>query len=124
MKFAMHLDLDETWMSLKLGLDHIMIHGTTRSIPDYTTLYSTVYNYCTSAEGRQRADGNKSMLDGNTSMLNGNRSMFLVRVAPHHSAKLLVTTAGDNLQGSDLYSKLSTYYIELLKPIIAVSIVL
>ena len=42
----------------------------------------------------------------------------------YHSANVLVSTAGVNLAGSDLYSKLLTYYIEHLKPIIAVGIIL
>ena len=101
-------DLDETWRFLKRGLDHTMIHG---NVPfqDYTILYTMVYNYCTSSKTYGRTDGNRSTL--------------LVRVAPHHSANF-VSTAGANLVGSDLYSKLSAYCIEHFKPIIAVGIVL
>ena len=90
--------LDETWMFLKPGLDHVMIHGDARTFPNYTILYTMIYNYYTSG-------------------------MFFVPLAPYHSANLLISAAGDNA-GSNLYWKLSTYYIEHLKPIIAVGIVL
>ena len=61
------VDLDETWMFLKRGLDHIMIHGDARTFPDYTILYTVLYNYCTQG----RTDGNRTY-----------RCMFLVREVP------------------------------------------
>ena len=55
-------DLDETWMFLNRGVDHIMIHlNEGLSFPDYTSLYTTVYNYCTSTRMQGRTDGNRSM---------------------------------------------------------------
>ncbi|KAF9463083.1 Cullin [Collybia nuda] len=72
-------DLDETWTYLTQGVDHIMTRlETGLSFVDYTSLYSTVYNYCTSTK-----------MHGN---LEGNRT-------------------GANLVGSDLYKKLSGYFV-------------
>ncbi|KAF8204573.1 Cullin [Pholiota molesta] len=72
-------DLEETWAYLNAGVDHIMNDlEKGLSFTGYTSLYTTVYNYCTSTKMHGRLDGNRS---------------------------------GANLVGSDLYSKLSEYFI-------------
>ncbi|RDB19810.1 Cullin-1 [Hypsizygus marmoreus] len=80
-------DLDETWTFLNQGVDHIMTRlDTDLSFPAYTSLYTTVYNYCTSTKMQGKLDGNRT---------------------------------GANLVGSDLYRKLSEYFVEHFKPLIA-----
>ncbi|KDR84230.1 hypothetical protein GALMADRAFT_55074 [Galerina marginata CBS 339.88] len=79
-------DLDETWAFLNAGVDHIMNHlERGLSFTGYTSLYTTVYNYCTSTKMHGRLDGNRS---------------------------------GANLVGSDLYNKLSEYFILHFKPML------
>lgn len=54
-------DLEETWAFLNTGVDHIMTRlDTGLSFPDYTNLYSTVYNFCTSTKMHGKMDGNRS----------------------------------------------------------------
>lgn len=54
-------DLEETWAYLSNGVDLIMNRlETGLSFPDYSSLYSTVYNYCTSTKLAGRQDGNRS----------------------------------------------------------------
>ncbi|KAF9534666.1 ubiquitin-protein ligase [Crepidotus variabilis] len=80
-------DLDETWHYLNAGVDHIMNNlEKGLSFVGYTSLYTTVYNYCTSTKMHGRLDGNRS--------------------------------AGANLVGSDLYNKLSEYFIKHFKPML------
>ncbi|KXN86112.1 Cullin-1 [Leucoagaricus sp. SymC.cos] len=78
-------DLDQTWAYLVIGVDHIMIRiEAGLSFADYTNLYTTVYNYCTSTKMHSRIDS-------------GNRT-------------------GANLVGSDLYNKLSGYFVQHFQP--------
>ncbi|KAK7040956.1 ubiquitin ligase (cullin) of SCF [Paramarasmius palmivorus] len=54
-------DLEETWKFLDLGVDHIMNkleRGLT--FPNYTALYTAVYNYCTSNKMTGKMDSHKS----------------------------------------------------------------
>ncbi|KAJ3753066.1 ubiquitin-protein ligase [Lentinula raphanica] len=54
-------DLEETWTYLKLGVDHIMNKlDAGMSFTSYTSLYSTVYNYCTSTKMQGKHDSNRS----------------------------------------------------------------
>jgi hypothetical protein len=55
-------DLDQTWAYLTSGVDHIMTRMEAGlSFADYTNLYTTVYNYCTSTKMHSRMDaGNRS----------------------------------------------------------------
>ncbi|KAF5322714.1 hypothetical protein D9619_000259 [Psilocybe cf. subviscida] len=72
-------ELAETWTYLEGGVDHIMNHlEQGLSFTGYTSLYTTVYNYCTSTKMHGRLDSNRS---------------------------------GANLVGSDLYNKLSEYFV-------------
>ncbi|EKM79832.1 hypothetical protein AGABI1DRAFT_113105 [Agaricus bisporus var. burnettii JB137-S8] len=74
-------DLDQTWAYLTSGVDHIMTNiEAGLSFADYTNLYTTVYNYCTSTKMHSRLEI-------------GNRT-------------------GANLVGSDLYNKLSGYFVQ------------
>ncbi|EAU82739.1 ubiquitin-protein ligase [Coprinopsis cinerea okayama7 len=76
-------DLEETWAYLNGGVEHIMTNFELGlSFKGYTSLYSTVYNYCTSTKMHGKLDGNRT---------------------------------GANLVGSDLYSKLSTYFVNHFK---------
>lgn len=56
-------DLDQTWAYLTSGVDHIMTNMEAGlSFADYTNLYTTVYNYCTSTKMHSRLEiGNRSM---------------------------------------------------------------
>ncbi|KAH9482249.1 Cullin-1 [Psilocybe cubensis] len=79
-------ELDETWAYLNQGVDHIMNNlEKGLSFAGYTSLYTTVYNYCTSTKMHGRLDGNRS---------------------------------GANLVGSDLYNKLSLYFVDHFKPML------
>lgn len=55
-------DLDQTWAYLTSGVDHIMTNiEAGLSFADYTNLYTTVYNYCTSTKMHSRLEiGNRS----------------------------------------------------------------
>jgi cullin 1 len=56
-------DLDETWNFLNEGVDHIMTRlEQGLSFAGYTSLYTTVYNYCTSTKmhGKLGAAGDRS----------------------------------------------------------------
>lgn len=54
-------DLEETWTYLTQGVDHIMTRlETGLSFADYTNLYTTVYNYCTSTKMHGKLEGNRS----------------------------------------------------------------
>ncbi|KAH6902807.1 ubiquitin-protein ligase [Coprinopsis sp. MPI-PUGE-AT-0042] len=76
-------DLEETWAYLNNGVEHIMTNFELGlSFKGYTSLYSTVYNYCTSTKMQGKMDGNRT---------------------------------GANLVGSDLYNKLSQYFISHFK---------
>ncbi|KAF5333224.1 hypothetical protein D9611_002822 [Ephemerocybe angulata] len=76
-------DLEETWAYLSRGVEHIMTNFELGlSFKGYTSLYSTVYNYCTSTKMHGKLDGNRT---------------------------------GANLVGSDLYNKLSLYFISHFK---------
>ncbi|KIY70348.1 ubiquitin-protein ligase [Cylindrobasidium torrendii FP15055 ss-10] len=75
-------DLNETWAFLSPGVDHIMTNleaGLT--FPNYTNLYTAVYNYCTST-----------------------------KMTGMGSSKPDNSRAGANLVGSDLYQKLTEYF--------------
>ncbi|PPQ80426.1 hypothetical protein CVT25_001729 [Psilocybe cyanescens] len=79
-------ELDETWVFLNAGVDHIMNNlEKGLSFVGYTSLYTTVYNYCTSTKMHGRLDGNRS---------------------------------GANLVGSDLYNKLSLYFVDHFRPML------
>jgi cullin 1 len=53
-------DLEETWAYLNAGVDHIMNDlEKGLSFTGYTSLYTTVYNYCTSTKMHGRLDGNR-----------------------------------------------------------------
>ncbi|TFK69401.1 ubiquitin-protein ligase [Pluteus cervinus] len=79
-------DLEETWKYLNEGVDHIMTRlESGLSFSDYTSLYTTVYNYCTSTKMHGKLDGNRT---------------------------------GANLVGSDLYNKLTSYFMIHFKPMI------
>lgn len=80
-------DLEETWAYLNGGVEHIMTNFELGlSFKGYTSLYSTVYNYCTSTKMHGKLEG-------------GART-------------------GANLVGSDLYNKLSQYFISHFKGMI------
>ncbi|KAJ7508747.1 Cullin [Mycena galericulata] len=54
-------DLDETWSFLTAGVDHIMTKlETGLSFAGYTSLYTTVYNYCTSTKMHGKLEGNRT----------------------------------------------------------------
>lgn len=56
-------DLDETWNFLNEGVDHIMTRlEQGLSFTGYTSLYTTVYNYCTSTKlhGKLGTAGDRS----------------------------------------------------------------
>ncbi|KAJ6578957.1 Cullin [Mycena sp. CBHHK59/15] len=54
-------DLDETWAFLTDGVDHIMMRlETGLSFVGYTSLYTTVYNYCTSTKMHGKLEGNRT----------------------------------------------------------------
>lgn len=56
-------DLEETWAYLNNGVEHIMTNFELGlSFKGYTSLYSTVYNYCTSTKMQGKMDGNRSAL--------------------------------------------------------------
>ncbi|KAJ7048039.1 hypothetical protein C8F01DRAFT_966204, partial [Mycena amicta] len=54
-------DLDETWTFLTAGVEHIMnkLHEGL-SFAGYTSLYTTVYNYCTSTKMHGKLEGNRT----------------------------------------------------------------
>ncbi|KAF8651092.1 hypothetical protein AX16_004892 [Volvariella volvacea WC 439] len=87
-------DLEETWDYLNNGVDHIMTKlEEGLSFKSYTSLYTTVYNYCTSTKMSNKIDSH------------GGRGDF-------------VALRGANLVGSDLYGKLTGYFVEHFKPMI------
>jgi cullin 1 len=99
-------DLDETWAFLNAGVDHIMNHlEQGLSFSGYTALYTTVYNYCTSTKMHGRLDGNRC------------KCYFcgVLRILAESCA-----LAGANLVGSDLYNKLSEYFILHFRPMLQV----
>ena len=101
-------DLDETWTFLNAGVDHIMNNiEEGLSFTAYTNLYTTVYNYCTSTKMHGRLDGNRCMLPI-PSILNSELNHILI--------------AGANLVGSDLYNKLSDYFIRHFQGMLQVSV--
>ncbi|KAJ7263792.1 ubiquitin-protein ligase [Mycena rebaudengoi] len=54
-------DLDETWAFLTDGVDHIMTRlEEGLSFAGYTSLYTTVYNYCTSTKMHGKLEGNRT----------------------------------------------------------------
>ena len=54
-------DLEEIWMFLNRGIDHIMTNVETElSFIGYTSLYSAVYNYCTSTKAHRQLEGHRS----------------------------------------------------------------
>ncbi|KAK7470072.1 ubiquitin ligase (cullin) of SCF [Stygiomarasmius scandens] len=54
-------DLEETWAFLINGVDHIMNRiDTGLTFPNYTSLYTTVYNYCTSTKMQGKQDNNRT----------------------------------------------------------------
>ncbi|KAJ7654913.1 Cullin [Mycena rosella] len=54
-------DLDETWTFLTAGVDHIMTKlEEGLSFVGYTSLYTTVYNYCTSTKMHGKLEGNRT----------------------------------------------------------------
>ncbi|KAJ7455823.1 Cullin [Mycena latifolia] len=54
-------DLDETWAFLTAGVDHIMTKlEEGLSFAGYTSLYTTVYNYCTSTKMHGKLEGNRT----------------------------------------------------------------
>ncbi|KAJ7623344.1 ubiquitin-protein ligase [Roridomyces roridus] len=54
-------DLDETWKFLTAGVDHIMNKlEEGLSFAGYTSLYTTVYNYCTSTKLHGKLEGNRT----------------------------------------------------------------
>ncbi|KAF7353317.1 Ubiquitin-protein ligase [Mycena sanguinolenta] len=54
-------DLNETWTFLTAGVDHIMTKlETGLSFAGYTSLYTTVYNYCTSTKMHGKLEGNRT----------------------------------------------------------------
>ena len=89
-------DLEEIWMFLNGGIDHIMTNVETGlSFEGCTSLYSAVYNYCTSSKTCGKLEGNRSEFCASCD----------VDIVESYS------TAGANLAGSDLYSKLSEYFV-------------
>jgi len=53
-------DLEETWLFLAAGVDHIMTKQELGlSFVGYTSLYTTVYNYCTSTKMHGKLDHNR-----------------------------------------------------------------
>jgi cullin 1 len=56
-------DLEETWTYLTKGVDHIMTTlETGLSFSDYTSLYTAIYNFCTSTKMHGKLEGNRSEL--------------------------------------------------------------
>ncbi|KAJ7765141.1 ubiquitin-protein ligase [Mycena olivaceomarginata] len=54
-------DLDEIWPFLTAGVDHIMTKlETGLSFAGYMSLYTTVYNYCTSTKMHGKLEGNRT----------------------------------------------------------------
>ncbi|KAJ7202549.1 Cullin [Mycena pura] len=54
-------DLDETWTFLTAGVDHIMNKiDEGLSFTSYTSLYTAVYNYCTSTKMHGKLEGNRT----------------------------------------------------------------
>lgn len=71
-------DLEETWAYLSRGVEHIMTNFELGlSFKGYTSLYSTVYNYCTSTKMHGKLDGNRS-----TYLLSVNLRVPLVLTMP------------------------------------------
>jgi cullin 1 len=99
-------DLDQTWAYLTSGVDHIMTNiEAGLSFADYTNLYTTVYNYCTSTKMHSRLEiGNRSTCRMSLSTLARGFSFFPV-------TDVFSLLAGANLVGSDLYNKLSGYFV-------------
>ena len=98
-------DLEETWTFLNGGVDHIMTNFETGlSFKGYTSLYSTVYNYCTSTKMHGKLEGNRSEFCASCD----------VSIVESYSI------AGANLVGSDLYNKLSGYFVEHFKGMLEV----
>ncbi|KAJ7021899.1 Cullin [Mycena alexandri] len=57
-------DLDETWAYINAGVDHIMTNlEAGLSFAGYTSLTTTVYNYCTSAKMPSKPAGNRTGAD-------------------------------------------------------------
>jgi cullin 1 len=55
-------DLEEIWVYLHRGVDHIMTKPNEGlSFLDYTRLYSTVYNYSTTMRMTRSTSGNRSI---------------------------------------------------------------
>ncbi|KAH8796887.1 Cullin [Flagelloscypha sp. PMI_526] len=78
-------DLEETWNFLQAGVNLIMTKlESGLSFSNYTNLYTTVYNYCTSTKMQGKLEHNRT---------------------------------GANLVGSDLYNKLSEYFVAHFHPI-------
>ena len=99
-------DLEETWAFLNAGVDRIMNHLEQGiSSKDYQILYVTVYNYCTSTKTHGRLDGTRCECP-----------LCCLFCIFADSCAL----AGANLVGSDLYNKLSEYFILHLKPMLQV----
>ena len=104
-------DLDETWNFLNEGVDHIMTRlESGLSFASYTSLYTTVYNYCTSTKMHGKLEGNRSE--------RSRRVTFMTRFLT-----LAPIIGGANLVGSDLYKKLSGYFVNHFKPMMDVGIV-
>ena len=105
-------DLDETWTFLNAGVDHIMNNiEEGLSFTGYTNLYTTVYNYCTSTKMHGRLDGNRCMLHTRP-------------LLSKPKAESRLPLAGANLVGSDLYNKLSDYFIRHFQGMLQVSVCL
>jgi cullin 1 len=99
-------DLDETWAFLNAGVDHIMNHMERGlAFAGYTSLYTTVYNYCTSTKMHGRLEGNRC------------ECSFC---GPSRILANSCALAGANLVGSDLYNKLSEYFIIHFRPMLQV----
>jgi cullin 1 len=102
-------DLDETWDFLNEGVDHIMTRlEQGLSFAGYTSLYTTVYNYCTSTKMHGKL--------GSTS----DRSEYYIWVA--HTSYSPILPGGANLVGSDLYKKLYAYFVAHFKSMTEVGV--
>lgn len=56
-------DLEETWVFLHAGVELIMSRlESGLSFSNYTNLYTTVYNYCTSTKMQGKLEHNRSTL--------------------------------------------------------------
>lgn len=86
-------DLTETWAFLSPGVDHIMTNleaGLT--FPNYTNLYTAVYNYCTST----KMTGMGSKPDGNRGLSQKTSSAAALTTGPQQapiSSDLIYTTS-------------------------------